>query len=181
MQFKKHSETKVTVTDANGKEHNFTKQLDIPYNRYMAAKPYLLQDELAISFESLHLFINKLKQIATNDTATATATKQALSDAIRALEVKVNCAEDMVTIKMFLAAIVWTLDNEDLTEFDPMLQAEKVKLMNSSTKAQSFFLRSPLPFENLKSMGAIDTLLAFQQMSQMVQALTDIQQTPMTY
>ena len=171
MKFTKQSETQCTVTTADGKEYNFTKFLDIPLQRYILAKPYLLQDELGITFESLHLLFNRLTAIAQNDTATATATKQAVMELAKAFEAKLFASESIIQVKLYLAAVCWQLSGEDMNDLDATLQAEKVRIMSSNTKALNFFLRSPLPFENLKHLGAADTLIVLRQIQELSEAM----------
>ena len=67
MVFKKLSETHVQITTADGTKYELNKRTDIPLTRWLAAKPYQIQDELKITFAGLNLFIEKLEGIGKND------------------------------------------------------------------------------------------------------------------
>ena len=171
MKFHRKSDADVTVTTADGKEYRLIKHLNIDLPRYIAAKPYLVQDELHITFFTLLSLLDMSDAVVTSDKYNLPQTQQEVKKINGIIREKVNMATDIVTLKLSLAAICWGFEGEDMTTLDPNVMAKKLEVMQANKAALDFFLRNPLPFEMSRLTVTADTLMFLSQMEQIQNAL----------
>lgn len=171
MKFHKQTDADVTVTSADGTAYRLIKHLDIPLQRYIAAKPYLIQDELKITFYSLMLLLDNIDAATKNDKLNLPELQQSIQRQVNILREKVNMATDIVTIKLSLAALCWAFEGEDMQTLDPVVMAKKLEVMQANKPALSFFLSNPLPFDTSKLTVSTDTLMFLAQMERITGAL----------
>lgn len=180
MKFHKQTDADVTVTTADGKKYRLIKHLDIPLQRYIAAKPYLIQDELKITFYSLMLLLDNIEALTKNEKVNLPELQQGVQRQVSILKEKVNMATDIVTIKLSLAALCWAFEGEDMQTLDPVVMAKKLEVMQANKAALSFFLTSPMPFDTSKLTVTTDTLMFLAQMERITGALHNANQSLQT-
>lgn len=178
MIFKKLSDTQVKVQTADGTWYELNKRTDIPLTRWLAAKPYQIQDELKITFAGLNLFIEKFNTLAKSDKLTKAEIQTELANLTSLLTQKIMMAEDIITIRLQLASVFWLFKDEDPDVLDVNVMAKKVEVMKANDAAFRFFLRSPLPEGILQTTFTPDTLLFLVQMKQIQAALQDTSNLP---
>jgi len=171
MQFHKQNEGDVTITTADGTKYRLIKHLDIPLQRYIAAKPYLIQDELKITFYNLMHLLDTIDALTKNDKLNLPELQQAVQRNVNILKEKVNMATDIVTIRLSLAALCWAFEGEDMQTLDPAVMAKKLEVMQANKPATAFFLTNPMPFDMSRITVSTDTLLFLTQMEQIVNVL----------
>ena len=171
MKFHRASDADVTVTTADGTEYRLIKHLDIPLPRYIAAKPYLVQDELHIRFFTLLDLLDKIEAVTVNDKLNLPQVQQEVQRLVSITKEKVNMATDIVTIRLSLAALCWGFEGEDMQTLDGNVMAKKLEVMQANKPALSFFLTSPMPFDTSKLTVTADTLMFLSQMEQIQNAL----------
>ena len=180
MKFHKQTDADVTVTTADGTKYRLIKHLDIPLQRYIAAKPYLIQDELKITFYSLMLLLDNIEALTKNEKVNLPELQQGVQRQVSILKEKVNMATDIVTIKLSLAALCWAFEGEDMQTLDPQVMAKKLEVMQANKAALSFFLGSPMPFDTSKLTVTTDTLMFLTQMERITGALHNANQSLQT-
>ena len=180
MKFHKQTDADVTVTTADGKKYRLIKHLDIPLQRYIAAKPYLIQDELKITFYSLMLLLDNIEALTKNEKVNLPELQQGVQRQVSILKEKINMATDIVTIKLSLAALCWAFEGEDMQTLDPVVMAKKLEVMQANKAALSFFLTSPMPFDTSKLTVTTDTLMFLAQMERITGALHNANQSLQT-
>ena len=171
MKFHKQNDSDVTITTADGTKYRLIKHLDIPLQRYIAAKPYLIQDELKITFYSLIAILDNIEALTKTDTGSRAELQQQVKRYVDILREKVNMATDIVTIKLSLAALCWAFPDEDMQTLDPVVMAKKLEVMQANKPALAFFLTNPLPFDTSKITVSTDTLMFLAQMERIVGAM----------
>lgn len=171
MKFHRQTDADVTITTADGTAYRLIKHLDIPLQRYIAAKPYLIQDELKITFYSLIAILDNIEALTKTDTGSRAELQQQVKRYVDILREKVNMATDIVTIKLSLAALCWAFPDEDMQTLDPVVMAKKLEVMQANKPALAFFLTNPLPFDTSKLTVSTDTIMFLHQMEQITGAL----------
>ena len=180
MKFHKVSDADVTITTADGTMYRLVKHLDIPLERYIAAKPYLIQDELKITFYSLMLILDNIEALTKSDTGSKADLQQQVKRYVDILREKVNMATDIITIRLSLAALCWAFEGEDMQTLDPQVMAKKLEVMQANKPALTFFLSSPMPFDISKLTVSTDTLMFLHQMQMITTALQNGKQNLQT-
>ena len=170
MKFKKENDNHVKIQTADGTWYELHKKTDIPVTRWLAAKPYQIQDELKITFAGLMLFIDNYAALAKKDNISKAELQNEVNRYTEMLRQKVLMAQDIDTIRLQLAAVFWLFTDENESELDPSVMAKKIEAMKSSTSAYNFFLRSPIPLELSEITLSVDTLLFLAQLNQVQKA-----------
>lgn len=171
MKFHKQNDSDVTITTADGTKYRLIKHLDIPLQRYIAAKPYLIQDELKITFYNLMHLLDTIDALTKNERLNLPELQQAVQRNVNILKEKVNMATDIVTIRLSLAALCWAFEGEDMQTLDPAVMAKKLEVMQANKPATAFFLTNPMPFDTSKITVSTDTLMFLTQMERIVGAM----------
>lgn len=179
--FKQINEGKVLITTADGKEYPLTRLNDIPLSRYVETKPYILQDEMQLTFESLNRWIDRLTAVIKDEKKSKIDMQAEVINLIKLLKERENFANDVITIRLYLAACVWVFDNENLDKIDAVVLSKKLALMQSSEQALNFFLSSEVgEFGILKTTVNLDTLTALYQFLKVQEALTNLPEAMLT-
>lgn len=175
--FKKVTESEVLVT-MDGKAYTFRLLQNIPVQRYFAAKPILLQDELGMSFDGIWAMVRAIREAVMSETLSKGEMILKVGKVLDAWEQKLYWAENIVVVRLQMAALCWILDGEDTETLDMQVTLRKVEIMKSSDAAMGFFLTNPLPFGLSKLTVGADTLMF---MLQMKAILTSMDGLPATY
>ena len=173
MKFHRTTDADVTVTTADGTKYRLIKHLDIPLPRYIAAKPYLVQDELHIRFFTLLDLLDRIEAVTTNEKLNLPQTQQEVQKLVSITKEKINMATDIVHLKLSLAALCWGFEGEDMQTLDASVMAKKLEVMQANKPALSFFLTNPLPFEMSKLTVSTDTLMFLSQMERITNSLNN--------
>jgi len=168
------------VVTMDGSKYKFNLVQNIPIRRYFAAKPILLQDELGMSFDGIRAMVGAIRGSVMNDSLSKGEMILQVGKVLDAWEQKLYWAENIVAIRLQMAALCWMLEGEDEEDLDMQLILRKVAIMQSSDAALSFFLTNPLPFGLQKLTVGADTLMFMLQMKAVVEHMNGLDATLLT-